>query len=254
MLSMQILSDCMIEIRLFGEQDLEGYTLIEGFPGVGLVGPMANSYIIENLNMEYIGYIYSDGFPPITTIHGNKPMFPVRVYKDEKDKLAVIISEFTIPTGLVYQLAEEITEFVRKHKIEEIISIGGIPNQKPKDAAYFITSGDKLSDRIKKSGITPIEEGVVAGVSAILLVNGAQYNIPTVDLLVEVNPTIMDPKYAEVAILNLNKIINVKINTEELEREAKLVEAKVREILKNTKDSHESYTKAVDATGPSMYA
>ena len=244
----------MIEIKLFEEQDLEGYTLIEGFPGVGLVGPMANSYIIESLSMEYIGYISSDGFPPITAIHGNRPMFPVRIYKDAKNKLAVIISEFTIPTGLVYQLAEEITEFVRKYKIERIISIGGIPNQKPKDVAYFITSEESLSEKVKKTGIMPIEEGVVAGVSAILLVNGGQYNIPTIDLLVEVNPTIMDPKYAEVAILNLDKIINVNINTEELEKEAKLVEAKVRDILKKTKDSHDSYTKAVDATGPSMYA
>ena len=244
----------MIEIKLFEEHDLAGYTLIEGFPGVGLVGPMANSYIIESLSMEYIGYISSDGFPPITAIHGNKPMFPVRIYKDAKDKLAVIISEFTIPTNLVYQLAEEITEFVRKYKIERIISIGGIPNQKPKDVAYFITSEEDLSEKVKKTGIMPIEEGVVAGVSAILLVNGEQYNIPTIDLLVEVNPTIMDPKYAEVAILNLNKIINVKINTEELEKEAKLVETKVRDILKKTKDSHDSYTKAVDATGPSMYA
>ncbi len=244
----------MIEIKLFEEHDLAGYTLIEGFPGVGLVGPMANSYIIESLSMEYIGYISSDGFPPITAIHGNKPMFPVRIYKEAKDKLAVIISEFTIPTNLVYQLAEEITEFVRKYKIERIISIGGIPNQKPKDVAYFITSEEDLSEKVKKTGIMPIEEGVVAGVSAILLVNGEQYNIPTIDLLVEVNPTIMDPKYAEVAILNLNKIINVKINTEELEKEAKLVETKVRDILKKTKDSHDSYTKAVDATGPSMYA
>ena len=244
----------MIEIKLFEEHDLAGYTLIEGFPGVGLVGPMANSYIIESLSMEYIGYISSDGFPPITAIHGNKPMFPVRIYKDAKDKLAVIISEFTIPTNLVYQLAEEITEFVRKYKIERIISIGGIPNQKPKDVAYFITSEEDLSEKVKKTGIMPIEEGVVAGVSAILLVNGEQYNIPTIDLLVEANPTIMDPKYAEVAILNLNKIINVKINTEELEKEAKLVETKVRDILKKTKDSHDSYTKAVDATGPSMYA
>ena len=58
----------MIEIKLFKEQALKGYTLIEGFPGAGLVGPMASSYIIEKLGMEYIGKIESEQFPPIAVI------------------------------------------------------------------------------------------------------------------------------------------------------------------------------------------
>ncbi len=244
----------MIEIKLFREVDFEGYSIIEGLPGAGLVGPMANSYIIESLKMEYIGYVYSDEFPPITAIHDNMPMFPVRLYRDEKNKLVLLISEFTIPTNLIYQLAEEIMDFVRKYNIKRIISIGGIPSQKPKNEAYFIASNMELAKEIEKLGISPIQEGVVAGVSAILIANGSEYNMPVIDLLVDVNPSIMDPKYAEIAIITLNKIMNLNINTDELEKEAKIVEAKVREILRKTKDSHESYTKAIDATGPSMYA
>ena len=34
---------------------LDGYTLIEGFPGMGLVGTIAAKYIVEKLNYEYIG-------------------------------------------------------------------------------------------------------------------------------------------------------------------------------------------------------
>ena len=42
-----ISSDLMIEIKLTGDQDLSGYTLIELFPSMGLVGAMAGSYMIE---------------------------------------------------------------------------------------------------------------------------------------------------------------------------------------------------------------
>ena len=42
----------MIEIKLVKDVDMKGATLIEGFPGIGLVGPMAVSYIIDKLNME----------------------------------------------------------------------------------------------------------------------------------------------------------------------------------------------------------
>jgi predicted ATP-grasp superfamily ATP-dependent carboligase len=70
---------------------------------------------------------------------------------------------------------------------------------------------------------------------------------------VPVNPSEMDPKNAEVVIINLKKLINIEIDTEDLEKEAKLIEAKTRSILKKTKESHETYNKAIDATGPSAY-
>ena len=78
----------MIEIKLFKEQNLKGYSLIEGFPGIGLVGPMAASYMIEKLGMEYVGYIASDLFPPIAVVHDGQPMHTARIYADKKNKLA----------------------------------------------------------------------------------------------------------------------------------------------------------------------
>ena len=78
----------------------QGYTLIEAFPGVGLVGPMAGSYLIEKLKMEQIGQIDSDLFPPIASIHNGMPLFPARIYKHEKFKLVLVMSEFVIPSSV----------------------------------------------------------------------------------------------------------------------------------------------------------
>ena len=38
---------------------LQGYTLIEGFPDLGLAGTIGTRYLIEQLNFEEIGYIDS---------------------------------------------------------------------------------------------------------------------------------------------------------------------------------------------------
>lgn len=246
----------MIELQLFKEVDLADYTLLEGFPGLGLVGPMTDSYIIEKLKMEYIGYIKSSSFPPIAAVHDSIPMFPVRIYRDEKYKVVIILSEFIIPPEVISQLAEEIINFVVKYNIKQIISIGGIPSQKPTNEVYAVSSDRKRVEEMESLGIKHIEEGVVAGVSGIILVEGMRRSIPVIDLLVQVNPSIMDPKYAELAIINLQKIINIEINTQELEEESKIVEARVREMLKNAKEGHEGYKNAINATGegPSMYA
>ncbi|MEM0147052.1 MAG: PAC2 family protein [Candidatus Micrarchaeaceae archaeon] len=243
----------MMEIKLFQEKKLKGYTLIEGFPGAGLVGPMAASYITEKLSMAYIGYIDSDMFPPITAVHGGVPMFTARLYADEKSKLLVVLSEFTIPTNAVHALGLELLSFSRKYEIAKIVSIGGMPAKQLTGDAYVIASQKPLAEKAAKLGIKPVSEGVIAGVSAILLTGAAQLGIPMLDVLVEVNPEIMDPKYAEIAVNALNKLLNINIDLTELEKETKEVEAKVRDILKNTKETHDHYSKATEAVEPPTY-
>jgi len=242
-----------MEIILFKDYGLANYTLIEGFPGAGLVGPMAVSYMVEKLNMEYAGYIESELFPPIAAVHGGAPMHVARLYVDQKDRLIVALSEFMIPVNAVYQLGKELLSFIRKNNISRIISIGGMPAQKLSGIAYMISS-DQSAIR-KGSGLKTIQEGVIAGVSAVLATGAKDFGIPTTTLLVEVNPMIMDPKYAEIAIQGLQKLIGLQIDLSDLEKEAQKVEAKVRDVMKKTKDSHDHYTKATEeAAGPSMYA
>ncbi|MGB9732481.1 MAG: proteasome assembly chaperone family protein [Candidatus Micrarchaeales archaeon] len=244
----------MIQINFFEDINLAGYTLIEGFPGAGLVGAMANSYIIEKLKMEYIGYIDSNLFPPIAVIHNTTPMFPVRIYADKKNKLLTVTSEFTIPTESVRELGIELLSFAKRNGVSTIISIGGIPTEKPSTEAFIISTDKKMLEKAAANGVKAINDGVIAGISAIILASSPIMNIPIADILVEVNPEITDPKYAEIALSTLNKLLDLKIDLQELEEEAKIVEAKIRQMIRKAKLSHESYKKATDATGPSMYA
>ena len=93
------------------------------------------------------------------------------------------------------------------------------------------------------------------GGNAILLINAQQYGIKAANVLVEVDPAITDPKYAELAIEGLQKLMPLDIDLDELDKEAKLVEAKIRDMLKNVKESHEQYNNTAESTsGPSMYA
>jgi uncharacterized protein len=244
----------VIEIKLFKECNLKGYSLIDAFPGVGLVGPMAGSYIIEKLGMTYIGYIDSDSFPPIAAIHGGTPIFPARIYKDDKYKLVVVMSEFIIPSTSIYQLSRELLEFVRKYGISKVMSISGMPSNKPGDTTFVTSPNPATIKKASKAGLKTISEGVVAGVGAVLMINSMQYNVESMNILVEVNPQIMDPKYAENALIGLNKIIDINIDLKDLDEEAKRVEAKIRDTLKKMKESPEHYENAAEATGPSMYA
>lgn len=244
----------MISIRMLKKKDIRGYTVIEGFPGLGLVGPMAISYIIDKLGMEYVGYLESDDFPPLISIHHKVPMPPIRVYTSDKYKIVTIFAEFAIPMELIYELSNSVYKFVKDNGVIRMFSIGGIPKLDAKDVTFALASTAELVKSVEKAGLKPIEEGVATGVSALLLSDATQEGFPDISILVPITQNIIDPKYAEQAIKILNMLLHLNIDTKELEKEAKAVESKIQELIKRHTESHENYKQAISGSGPSMYA
>ena len=247
----------MISIKIRGKANLKGYTLLEGFPGAGLVGPMAISYIVEKLKMKYTGFIESDDFPPLIAIHGDMPMPPVRIYADDKTKIVTILAEFAIPIDVTYKLTDKIYEFVKANGIAKIISIGGIPSPQASIESgnvFAIASNDAMKKEVQRAGLKPVGEGVATGVSALMLINAVTEGLPDISVLVPVDPNILDPKYAELAIKNVNKLVKLNVDVSELEEEAKEVESKIKDLLKRNKEVQDVHKKVIDEAGPSMYA
>ena len=240
--------------------DLEGYTFVEGFPGVGLVGPMSISYIIDKLQMDYVGYLDGTDFPPLISIHKGQPMPPVRVYSSSSNKIVTIFAEFAMPLEMVKEVSETVYAFVKKNDISIIYSIGGIPMGIPsgsgsqKKSVFGICSKKQLEAQVVKAGMTPIQEGVSTGIGAMLLLKSTVEGLDNINVMVSVQPGLVDPVYAETAVTCLNKLMKLDIDVSELDKEAKLVEAKVREIMDKHKETHESYKNATADLGPSMYA
>ena len=181
-------------------------------------------------------------------------MFPARLYRDDKYKLIIAMSEFVIPSVSVYELSRELLAFIRKNGISKTISISGMPSQKPSENVFITSPDEEIIKKVNKLGMKVISEGVVAGVGAVLMTNSSQFKLESMNILVEVNPQVMDPKYAEIALKGLNKLINIDIELKSLQEESKIVEAKMRDVIKKMKETPEHYNKAAEATGPSMYA
>ena len=59
--------------------NVAGYTLIEGFPGMGLVGTIAVKYLSEKLDCKEAGYIVSETFVPIIRVHNGLTIHPSRI-------------------------------------------------------------------------------------------------------------------------------------------------------------------------------
>ncbi len=248
----------MVEIRLNKSIDFKGMTFVEGFPGAGLVGPMTISYMIEKLKPVYIGYIEGDELPPIMSVHSGTPMPSIRLYYSKEGRFVCILSEYSIPPELVYPISDKIIKFVRDGGFSEIISIGGMPvrdgDEKYLDTVFSISSNDKCAARTVKIGMKRVNEGVSTGIGAVLMLKSVEDKIDNINILVPVRDGITDPKYAELAIQNINNLMKLEIDVTELEKEAKMVEAKINELIEKNKSAHQTLKGEPDQAGPSMYA
>ncbi len=224
------------------QKNLKGYTLIEGFPGLGLVGTIAAKYLVERLKLEEIGYIESNAFTPIIRIHKGQPVRPVRIHISEKHKLVVIISEQIIPTITVNKLAKSLINWVEQKGIKKVISIAGIKDstQTNNNKIYGISCCSSDSDLLKEHKVQLIEDGITTGVAAMILLE--LKNNPNVDgysLLGNAKLT-ADYNAAAESLKKLDEIIGLNLDIIPLLKEAKETQGAIMKQIEKMKKTHKS--------------
>lgn len=219
-----------IEIVKTAEMDAKNPLIIVGFPGIGLVGSVATSYFVEKSGFKMTGYISSNDFAPLAAIHNYTPLPPVRMYYSKERNMVVILSEIIVPVAVSNEMAQKILDFAKSMKADKIISVGGISLKESENAVYIVGNEKQevdalISKRIGKN----IKEGATTGVTGTLLAIGSMSGYSILAVLAEANPDFVDPKAASNALQALSKIVNVPINTIELDKEARLLSQGAKE-------------------------
>ncbi len=231
-----------LSLRIVDKPKLKNPIIIEGFPGIGMIGTIASSYLAEQLGMKLIGYFSSPHFPPIAAIHDYVPVSPARIYASEEHDLVVIFSELVIPAPLVIPLSEQIINFAEKNNAKAIYSYAGIASQTPDDKTYVITSTKKLAEDMRKRKFEPVKEGATQGVSGVLIAECAAAKFPAVNFMVQ-TASPLDPRAAAKLIDKTLQLLDIQLDTRPLVQEAEKVESKLKEAMDKMKQMHSDYSK-----------
>lgn len=221
-------------------KDLDIKNAIIGFPDVGLVGLISCMHIIENLDLKEQGHIESDLFPPIIVLHGKKFQSPVRIYS--KGDTTVIISEIPIPPEVIYPLSKALVKWLKtKKNLKSIVSIYGIPipnRINVETPEVFANSNNPSIDKnLKQKEIKPIDTGILAGMHAAIIWESVKLKVPVIALGCEAFLNYPDPQAAANVIENLNKILNLEIDTKELIDKAEELRIKLRDMMIRTQEA-----------------
>ena len=211
-------------------------TIVEGFPGFGLIGTIAVEFLLEHLDTEKIGIIEMDEIPAMIAIHQNKVIEPVSLHYNKKYNL-VLVHAINIGKNLGWKLAEMIEELAKELSAKEVISLEGVGSPNPGSKVFYYATYDGSLAK-KLSGIaSPLSEGIIVGVTGALLARSLK--VPVVAFFAEAQSGLPDSKAAAEIIKALDAYTGLQVDPKPLLAQAKEFEAKLKGILEKSGKAEE---------------
>ena len=211
-------------------------TMIIGLPDVGLVGLIATSYLISELDLEEIAYMDSDLLPPVVVLHQGVPHAPLRIYGNQN--LIAVISELAIPAPALYTIMREIVDWGQAKKVKRIVSMGGIPIENRQSInepeVFAAASNQELLDMLSKNGLKSLNEGYIVGPQALSMRYSISKKMQAIAILAQSFYNYPDPQAAAMALKELSKISDIKVDLSKLLEKGEEIRLKARDIMKRT--------------------
>jgi uncharacterized protein len=210
----------------------QNVTIIGGFPGFGLVGTISSEYLIDHLDAEKIGSVWFSEMSPMIAIHESKIVEPFGIFYSKKYNL-VILHAITNVAGVEWKIAKVVEELFKKFKAKEVICIEGVGGIAKRMEGNYYYYSNKNAEKWKKLGVKKLEEGVVVGPTASLMLK--LDNVPMSCVFAETASKLPDSRAAALTIKALDAYLGLKVDYKPLLKKAEEFEEKLKKILEGTK-------------------
>jgi uncharacterized protein len=213
-----------------------GTTMLFGFPDVGLVGVIAASHLIEELDMEEVAYLDSKLLPPLIVLHEGLPHSSVRVFGNHNTLLAV--SEVPLSADIIYPIMYALIDWGKSRNVKMMISLSGLPIQDRQDAqelkVFAAGSSPEMLKMAEGKGLGILGEGYMVGPQAIMLQRCANSGLPALTLLAQCFYNYPDPEAAAEILKGLANITGLKVDVAKLLEKGEEIRLKARDVMKRT--------------------
>ncbi len=234
--------------------DLEDKIVIQGFPGMGLVGTIAAHYLVTSLNLKQVGYLVGIEMPPIVVVHQSKPMSPVRIYSN--GDFALVVSEIAIPNYAVYSLVKTLLEWYKEKNVKEVVVIGGLGNPDRLNLeeleVFGVSTNEDTRKFLESHDVKILDEGVLVGPLAVTLRESVVSNIPAYGLLSQCFSKFPDPDAAARVLQVLESLVGIKVDLNTLFERAEELKIRMRDLAKRT-DQEAEIAEQEAVTAPKSY-
>jgi len=228
-----------VKVELWEEP--KNVTIVEGFPGFGMVGTIATEAIMDYLKPKLIGRIVSNKLPAMIAVHNGKVVEPLGIFYDKKNNL-VLMHAVTNIAGMEWELSEAVVEIAKLLKAKEIISLEGIgtlkkrEETKGKHKTFYYSDHAEGKKKFESLGLKPLNEGIVVGVTGTLLLKAAE-KVKSSCIFGETHSGLPDSRSAAAIIEVVDKYLGLKVPKEPLLKKAEEFEKKLKGLFSNLQEA-----------------
>ena len=232
--------------------DTAGAMVVSCFPTVSMVSNIVAHYLVERLDLKFVGGVRDNRLPAICLVQDGEPMPPIRFYAGEPvctvegcDKLIVVLSDIQVHGRLALPLAEALFDWSLKADIGSGMLIDAfahgvesphelIDDDDTDDTILGIGSTPVAREKLAKMGIPLLKHGVVGGMTGVMMGEGRRKGIDLCAIMAEANPEMPDARAAARVIDKLDMLFPaMKLDPEPLLEEAARIEEQIKAMLQH---------------------
>jgi len=226
--------------------------LIVAWPGMGEVAFKAAAYLVESLKAQEFAHIQPESFFYLTgsVVQSgilNIPLLPqgkFYFWKNTSSKkgagrndLIIFLSNAQPDLSKADNYTKVIIDLARSLGTETIVSFASMPQatdhtQKPR--VWFAATDQKTKESLLKHGFSLLEDGQISGMNGLFLGMAKRAGLKGFCLLGDIplyTIQIENPKASAAVLVGLGKILNIEINVQPLQEEARVMENEINKLL-----------------------
>ncbi|MBT61473.1 MAG: hypothetical protein CMA63_07995 [Euryarchaeota archaeon] len=249
-------------VRLNTKIDTENAMVVACFPSIGMVSSVVAHFLIDHLELEFVGAVIDPRLPVITLVQDGEPLPVIRAYAGKPqctiegcDQVILLMSELVIPEPLVNDIVWAMLEWSKENNIVHGVVIdafakagmkgnlnGAEPTVEYEDTEGIdvvgIGANQKVRDMLSSMEIPLLNQGVIKGINAAILSEARRRNLDLMSIMVEADPRWPDARAAATLIETLNKLLpTIDLPHEPLLEEAIELENQIKAMMEGASDA-----------------
>ena len=236
----------------------ENAMVIACFPSVGMVSSIVAHYLIDHLDLEFVGGLVDDRLPALAMINQGVPLPPIRAYAGKPqcsiegcDQVILLMSEMVVPESLVHKIVWALFEWSKEHQVLAGVVVDAFAKAGMKSGmdgvdpvveyedteeidVVGIGCNETVRAMLKEMDIPLLETGVIRGMNAGILSEATRRGLGTMSIMVEADPRFPDARAAAALIEKLNTLLPaIDLPQEPLLAEAEMLEAQLQALMES---------------------
>lgn len=230
--------------------------VIQGLPGMGLIGKIAANFLIDQLEGKEIARVYSSFFPPVVQIDNNEGIgrlarMEIFAITKTNPNLLILTGDAQPHDIGIIQVLNEVLDYVIDKNAETVVCLGGLRalDDGPEVAGFGYDAA--TMEWLEKYEIEPLKGGEITGAVGVFSALAAERGLKSCGLLGKLTLVGTDPLASKNLLKRLGKMFSLEYNFDKLDEI--IEEAETKNALLSQAEEEEEGKEDESKRGPSYY-